>query len=312
MLSRALWGGSNRNARSPVCMRTRRSGLRSIADYGLLEPAIYSMKGQPVTESVGDLVRSQIQAGVDVIDPREGALNGFGGMHGGLVGAACLAAAKPRGMEVDWAPLKLDVHFLRGVRGVGDLLTTSFRWGKRTGYSEVEVEIDGESAIRSAITWMNAGDGKPTTHRWQPPGDFAAIDDCEEFVVPREFVPIAPLFTIRPAAGQLPYTGAAESRLCAWVNYNDESMSELTPEVITILSDSLAPSIAATFNELVPVPTVDMSVTFCAVTPPRGPVLIECKSAELGSGWVSEIITMWDIDLNPIAQACQTRIIVQN
>lgn len=263
----------------------------------------------------------QLIPGLRRLDPMDGRLNGFGGLHGGIIAAACIEASRPVEAEDSWSPVSVNVDFIRAITAPVAVHSTNFHRGRRSRLSAVSIDAAGTDEVSTTATvrWGNRGGAAPIV---EPPAptDIAPIESCEEFVVPREFVPIAPLFRIFPAAGPLPYSGSSDPRLCAWVELTrgQSRTGSLAAAEIAVLADSLAPSVAATFSELLTVPTVTMAINYFSQgenaaadldASDSGRVLIDARSVLLGGGWVSETIGVWNANLRPLAQAMQIRLI---
>lgn len=270
---------------------------------------------------LAEKLADQLKSGLLRLDPLDGRLNGFGGLHGGVVAAACIEASRGGSAEEAWSPVAVNVNFIRAIKTTADVHAKNVHRGRRSGLSAVSIDAAETGAVLTTATvrWGSTVGTAPIVG--QPvPADIVSVEDCDEFVVPREFVPIAPLFRIYPAAGALPYSGASDPRLCAWVKMSRSPLrsGSLTAAEIAVVADSLAPSIAATFTDLLTAPTVTMAINYFAHgedapedshTADPGLVLIDARSTLLGGGWVSEAIDVWNADLRPLARVMQVRLI---
>lgn len=134
------------------------------------------------------------------------------------------------------------------------------------------------------------------------------LDQARRFVVPPDFVPITTRIEIRPATTTLPYSAASRPELCAWVRLSDPLDDPL--ERLLVLADALAPSYAAVLTDLRPVPTIRMTARFTpqATTVDFDWVLLRAHTPEAGAdGWLTETVTVWTPDGQPLASSSQLR-----
>ncbi|MFV2197840.1 acyl-CoA thioesterase [Nocardiopsis sp. LOL_012] len=235
--------------------------------------------------------------------------HGFGGLHGGL--AAALMARRMRALAPPGRSLvSLNTRFLAPVGGpvrvepsvarTGATVTAIHAWA-REGTAPV-VSADGVFGASGA-----AG-GFPALVPPMPSG-LVPRERAREFRPPPEFVPISTRMRILPATEGLPYSGAAEPRLCAWVRLTEPVAD--AAERLLVLVDALAPSYAAVLTDLVAVPTVSLNVHVTADPDARFDwVLVDARTTAVDpGGWVSEAIDVWSEAGTHLASASQLRLV---
>nr|WP_241726042.1 thioesterase family protein [Dietzia sp. DQ11-38-2] len=236
------------------------------------------------------------------------ALFGFGGVHGGLLAAALLRAARGPGPS-DRLPVETTTYFLRPVLAMPDLERLAVREGGRTTITSASATVDGTLAATSTTVSSTAREpSTPVVSTVAP--DITPLDLTERFVIPPEFVPISTKMEIRPATPGLPYSGATVPELCAWIRLTESVHDPF--ERILILADALAPSYAAILTDLRMAPSVRMTVRFTPAVArlPFDWVLVRAATAEAGTdGWLGEHVTIWAPDGELLATSTQLRAI---
>ncbi|MGL4305209.1 MAG: acyl-CoA thioesterase domain-containing protein [Mycobacteriaceae bacterium] len=264
--------------------------------------------------SYAQLIEEQIYSDPHQLRVGAGQLNGFGGLHGGVILAAGLASMRTH-VDQDRYPLSLSAQFHGAIRTDSTLKSRAIRVAKTASFTEASI-TQGNSSEQLDLVSMQAiwADSDPHSYvktlPW--PTDIKAREKCQKFEVPKEFVPISPLFEIRPAAADLPYSGSSTARLCAWTTYCDtHATGDLTREQVTILADSLAPAITATFSELITAPSVSIIIQLTSDTlrykDTESTVLIDAHAHMLSDTWATETITLWNIRGELLAESIQLR-----
>jgi hypothetical protein len=134
--------------------------------------------------------------------------------------------------------------------------------------------------------------------------------DCELFIVPPDFVPIATYMEIRPVGSNRPYAGGSEPELTAWIRLAED---DEPPDVyrFLLLMDALAPSYAAVLTDLQLIPTVELTVhTGPGLQQATSPwILMQARTRWAdASGWMDEQIDAWDPDGIHLGSAHQLRV----
>ena len=123
-------------------------------------------------------------------------------------------------------------------------------------------------------------------------------------------MPISTRFEIRPATQGLPFSGAGEARLCAWVRLTEPV--EDPWERLLLLADALAPSYAAVLTDPRPIPTVRMTVRFTpeVASTEFSWVLVDATTIDAGvDGWLTEAIHLWSEAGTLLASSSQLRLV---
>ena len=277
-------------------------------------------------EGLALTVAGQAAAGEDLTG-----LYGFGGLHGGAVAALLLAQMQPT-VAPDFRPVEITTHYLSPVTEPPAVRVEVLREGVRTTQVRAIATV-GDNPVATAEAVFSRAQTRPAdSARALPvltptlPSGITAIDDSQPFAVPAEFMPLARLLEIRPATPTLPFSGADEAALCAWIRLLDPGHGPGSdrhptrgPRIrplarLLILVDSLAPSYAALLRGLTPVPTVRMTVHFSpeahrdASTGDDGWVLVRGNTGQAGADrWLTESLDVWTSSGTHLASATQLR-----
>lgn len=254
-----------------------------------------------VSASIADVL-----AGVAGEDPT---LFGFGGLHGGLMAGILLRTMRTE-VESTLVPIELTVHLLKPLPGHPDLSAEVIHSGRSLTFVTA-------TASRNARTGASATLALSTATRRKIPTVFPPrrmhvlpIERAEPFAPPPEFVPISTRFEVRPATPALPFSGADEARLCAWIRLTEPIDDPW--ERLLLLADGLAPSYAAVLSDLQLIPTVRMTVRFTpeVASTDFSWVLVDATTVDAGvDGWLTEAINLWSKDGILLASSSQLRLV---
>ncbi|MFI7000682.1 acyl-CoA thioesterase [Nocardia sp. NPDC050175] len=241
------------------------------------------------------------QAHVDV------SWRGWTGPHGGVIAALLVEVARRAGGNE--LPVRaVDQRFLgRPSEGVFTFRATVHSVGRSTVVIDVQAFQGAGVLAAASVTFGRTIATGVAEYTGIPAPEVPAPEHCRQFALPPEIVPAAAHFEIRPAAGPLPLTGAAESMMCAWISIVP-GMS-LDAATLAILADALPPAFFPTLTAPVAVPTVALSMhlhTDQLDTTPQ-PVLVRTTNASTDGGWSVDDIDLWDRDGRILASARQTR-----
>ncbi|MFE9577811.1 thioesterase family protein [Nocardia sp. NPDC006044] len=232
---------------------------------------------------------------------------GWTGPHGGVIGAMLVEVARRAGGS-DLPVRAVDLRFLgRPREGAFTFRATTHTVGRSTVVIDVQA-FQGAGLMASAsVTFGRTRVTGVAGHAGPPAPAVPGPEDCSLFALPPEITPVGAHFEIRPAAGPLPLTGAAESMMCAWISIVPELPVDAA--TLAILVDALPPAVFPTLHAPVAVPTVALSMhlhTDLLEAPPR-PVLVRATNASTGGGWSVDDVDLWDRDGRILASARQTR-----
>ena len=234
---------------------------------------------------------------------------GFGGLHGGLVLAQlarAMGAAVPTGLL-----RSATARFHRPVRDEWSIETAVTRTGRTATTAVARAITDrGTSVDASAVFTTPAGTRWAAVSPAMPAA--AHPDTLDVFTIPPEIVPFASHVEIRPATDALPYSGATEPELVAWIRFVEDDRPPDLPRLVTLL-DALAPSYIATVTDLTLAPTVELTVTpadgLALASSPWVLLRATTRSAS-ASGWIDEVIDAWGLEGNHLGSAHQLRVAV--
>lgn len=232
---------------------------------------------------------------------------GWTGPHGGVIAALLVEVARRAGGSE--LPVRaVDQRFLgRPSEGAFTFRATTHTVGRGTVVIDVQA-FQGAGLMASAsVTFGHTIATGVAEHAGMPAPEVPAPEDCPSFALPPEITPVGAHFEIRPAAGPLPLTGAAESMMCAWISIVPGMPTDAA--TLAILVDALPPAFFPTLSTPVAVPTVALSMhlhTDLLDAAPQ-PVLVRAANASTGGGWSVDDIDLWDRDGRILASARQTR-----
>ena len=235
-------------------------------------------------------------------------LSGFGGLHGGLASAMLLRTMRSEA-EAELVPIELTVFLFRPLALQPDLSAEITHAGRALTLVSATAASDARTGATATLA-LSAHASRDTPTVAPPRREHVLpIELAERFTVPPEFVPISRRFEIRPATPVLPFSGAHEARLCAWVRLTEPIDDPW--ERLLLLADALAPSYAAVLTELRPIPTVRMTVRFTpeVTSTVFSWVLVDATTIDAGAdGWLTEAIHLWSEDGTLLASTSQLRL----
>ena len=235
-------------------------------------------------------------------------LYGFGGLHGGLTAAMLLRTMRAEA-QPEFVPVELTAHLSRPLHGQPALSAEVTHSGRALTLVSATASNDARTGATATLALAARTSGDTPTVLPARPKHLLPIERAEQFAVPPEFVPISTRFEIRPATPALPFSGAGEAKLCAWVRLTEPV--EDPWERLLLLADALAPSYAAVLTDLRLIPTVRMTVRF---TPEVASteftwVLVDATTTEAGvDGWLTEAIHLWSEAGTLLASSSQLRL----
>ncbi|MEV0550505.1 thioesterase family protein [Nocardia salmonicida] len=234
---------------------------------------------------------------------------GFGGLHGGL---SLAYATSAMGDHAGDRPLRaVTAHFHSPVRSDFAVTTEQVREGRSvTTVSAVTTTASGVNLTATGVFGIAQPHDSPSLAPQFP--DAGGPSDCEPFVVPPDFLPVAEQTEVRFAGAHRPYSASATPELLAWVRTAGE---DTTPDIyrLIVLLDAVAPSYSVLLDQLIAIPTVEFSVY------PSGrqvrvqsPWVLVRATTEIASssGWLIETLDAWSEDGTHLAGARQLRVAV--
>ncbi|WP_063018299.1 acyl-CoA thioesterase [Nocardia niwae] len=230
---------------------------------------------------------------------------GWTGPHGGVIAALLIEAARAAAAEP--LPVRaVDLRFLgRPTDGLLTFRATEHAVGRSTVVLDVNAQQDGNPVAGASVTFGRTVASDVADHPGVPAPHVPGPESCARFVLPPEIVPASAHFTIRPAAGPLPLTGADEPMMCAWIGLVPELPADAA--ALAILSDALPPAVFPTLRAPVAIPTVALSMHLHNAPTGDLPVLVRTANASTGDGWSVDDTSIWDRNGRLLASARQTR-----
>lgn len=245
-------------------------------------------------------------------------LHGFGGVHGGLVLARLAHAASAH--VPDRTLRAVHGQFHRPVADTAfDAEVQTAHVGRRLTSVDVvaATAASRRPAVRATVILGSDGTDSHDVHRSPAPAAFApGMPDAgrpldhDTFSVPVEFVPFTQHLEIRPVGDERPFAGGNEPVLTAWIRLVEDDAPP-DPLRLVMLSDALAPSLAAVLTDLAEIPTVELSVHLSQTRSGGSPwLLLRARSHATVGGFVHEQIDAWDPNGVHLARATQLRLVV--
>jgi len=224
------------------------------------------------------------------------------GPNGGYMAAVLLRAIEASVGDPARAPRSLTVHYVsRPEGGAVEIHTTAERAGRSlTTVSARMVQGDRLIAVALAALSRPRHQRVPLALRNARPPDVLPLARAERW----RSAPGSPAtvfheqFDMRWAIPEAPWSGSPTARSAAWVRLAEPQRPDAP--LVAMLADALPPavfSIAKGFDEVGPVPTIDLTVHF------RGPlpadvgaddfVLAHFSTRQIGEGFLEEDGEIW-------------------
>ena len=232
----------------------------------------------------------------------------WAGPHGGLLAAVALRSGQALAGP-GRTPRSLSVQFLRAV--ADGVVRPEARLVREGGASSTVSSAlrgsDGEVVLQSVLTSGRAG-GSGEPYGVVPAPDVPGPDACAPLALPVDLVPYGQHFEHRPATPVLPLAGGDRAELVAWVRFRDDD--PLDAAALTVLVDAMPPALYGLARVPVPVPTVELSVSYASgldEAPRRGWVLVRIATRTAADGWCVDDSEVWAPDGALLVQGRQTR-----
>jgi len=229
------------------------------------------------------------------------------GAFGGLLAGLLLTAMEEEVADAARVPRSLTVHFAGPAQaGPYTIATDIMRKGSRVTHATARLSSRGELSTFASASFCA---DRPSDIRYATSKmpDVAPPEDLRPF--PRD-LPGVPIFLrhldVRFCGETLPFTGASDPRIAAWVRLLDPLPVDAA--VAALLVDSLPPAISAMFSDRRPVASVDFRVDFFDRLPRSKPDafhLVSIASRWAGDGYTEELRDLWSQDGILLAQCRQ-------
>lgn len=254
------------------------------------------------TASVRDLLASPVP---ELAPARE--LWGFNGLHGGLT-LALLASGMQQAVD-ERRLTSVSGQFHRALRDLFEVRADVVRSGRTvTGASAAAVA---GGVVHATATALFAPHERRTPPAVAPAMPAAPPpEQCEPFVIPPEFVPVAAQTQVRPVGAARPFAAGPDAELVAWVRLLEDDRQP-GPLQLLFLLDALAPSYAAVLSDAVAIPTLELSVqlTHAPVRNLSPWILLRARTTSAAGAWVTEDLDAWAEDGTHVATGRQVRIV---
>ncbi|MEV0032148.1 thioesterase family protein [Nocardia sp. NPDC050793] len=232
---------------------------------------------------------------------------GWTGPHGGVLAALLVEVAR-RAASDDLPVRAVDMRFLgRPVDGAFAFSATPQPIGRSTAIVDVVARQESGPVAAASIMLGRTAPSSVPDRTERPAPEVAAADACAVFRLPPEIVPAGAHFDIRPAAGPLPLTAAAQPWMCAWIALDPPMATDAA--TLAILADALPPGIFPTLSAPVAVPTVGFSMYVHTdfAEPASQRVLVRAANTGTGGGWSVDDVDIWDESGRLLVSARQNR-----
>lgn len=235
------------------------------------------------------------------------------GAFGGLAAALLLSAMEDEVADPERTPRTLTVHFCAPCIDDFELRTEIVRKGNRVAHAAGRLvsASSGEVMTMASATFCRsrtesiayATSKMPLVKAPNELGDF-----------PRG-VPGIPKFfenvDARFCGDVMPFSGAKEARVAAWVRMRQDLGLDLDASVAAMLLDILPPAVSAMFSMPRPLASVDFTVHFFSSLPanplpPRDAYYLEAITSRwAGNGYSEELRDLWTAEGVLVAQCRQ-------
>jgi hypothetical protein len=230
----------------------------------------------------------------------------WAGPHGGLLAAIALrrAGELAGGRE----PRALTAQFLTALTE-GEVPVTAELVREGGSSATVAAALLGPAGRPAVTAVVTSGHGRSagTPYAVVAPPEVPAWQDCPVVALPVDTVPFAANVEVRAAIG-MPMSGGPVAQLAAWIRLREPT--PLDAAALTVLCDAMPPALYAATTVPVPVPTVELSVSYSSgldTDPVSGWVLTRIATRTAGDGWCVDDSEVWTPDGRLLVQARQTR-----
>jgi acyl-CoA thioesterase len=200
----------------------------------------------------------------------------------------------------------LTVNFVRSpVVGPIAIRTTIERQGRSVTTTTARLEQDGDLLAIAIATfsadWPGPNLGAAPMPDVDPPdGGTDPSRDLTTIVTPS----FRHRLTMEARFGPPLFSGSDDAEVGGWLELKGER--EIDALTVAVLADSWFPSPWPRLTELMPAPTIEMSVYFRAPLPlPAGPLLGRFRSTTIREGFFEEDGELWAVDGTLVAQSRQ-------
>lgn len=190
-------------------------------------------------------------------------LGGFGGTHGGYVAAIALRAMARLVGDRQRTARSLGLGLLAPiVPGALELRPRCERDGSSTSAIASRLEQDGAVVGSSRALFGSARPSLEYLGLQMP--DVQPPEKCEPLKKdPAPDAPAGLLLEHRPAAPPRPLTGSERAEILVWIRLVENR--PLDALSLAVLADGAAPALFAHLTSFVPIPSVEITLNFCAV-----------------------------------------------
>ncbi|MBS2012033.1 MAG: thioesterase family protein [Deltaproteobacteria bacterium] len=243
------------------------------------------------------------------------------GAFGGLGAALLLSTMQDTLADAERIPRSLTVHFCAPCAGDFELTAEVVRRGGRVAHGAARI-TNGEGAARVVTTMATASfcKDRPDDVR-HVAAEMPRVPPPSELHDVPEGVPGLPTFfhhtNVRFVTDVLPFTGASEARVAAWVRMREPEVVVDAP-IAAMLLDTLPPALMSTFRAPRAVASVDFTVHFFEAlgAPERANAskatregdayhLVAIRSRWAAGGYAEELRDLWSPEGVLLAQCRQ-------
>jgi acyl-CoA thioesterase len=241
------------------------------------------------------------------------------GPNGGYMAAVMLRAITAAANDPARAPRSLTVHYVRRpARGVADVHTTIERAGRSLSTVSARLVQDGR-VVAVAVAALSEARRVERSFALPPVRMPEAIPLARAAVWrAADGSPAAGFhdrFEMRWAIPETPWSGSRTARSAAWIRLAEPRAIDAA--VVALYADALPPavfSVAREWEDVGPVPTVDLTVHFRAPLPLTGIatgdfLLCRFETRAVSEGFLEEDGEIWTADGRLVAQSRQLAIL---
>jgi acyl-CoA thioesterase len=230
----------------------------------------------------------------------------FSGALGGAVAATMLDAAAGI-TDPARLPRQASFYFHRPVDDQELVLAaTTIREGRATSAVSVTATAAGRLAVQATVLSAVA-EARPEATLAPAFPRVPRSEDCQPLDLPPELVPFARHYEFRFIGEARPHAHS-RAELLAWVS--PRAGGPLDPRALAVIADAMPPALFATSAGPIPLPTTELSLVLTAHPATEGPVLVRMATRSLSQTWCVDDCDIWSHHGQLLAQARQSRLVM--
>lgn len=229
-------------------------------------------------------------------------------VYGGITAALSLEAARRLTGETR-ALRSAMINFVGPSSEHARIEAEPLRRGRNVSAVRARLSSGGAPAVESVFTFADQRESALDVLRGlECPAD-APPPEFEASPIPEGVPAFMRQFHMVRGRGDWPFTGGAPEQ-CIWVRHADPEARD-HPLALIALADALAPAVAGSLTQLVPLSSMTWMIDFLvdAPTTERGWWLLESRADHARGGFSTQDMTIWNARGEPVAKGRQMVIV---